>query len=97
MYHAEPHSVPTQKLEEKLEYWMDKYENDTDAKDEELDALKATQANNLERLQRLDEEVRQQQHLSAQLCRTASWLFPTFVQIKIQDHRQQSVVMRCRL
>ncbi|NXX38535.1 DRC9 protein, partial [Tricholaema leucomelas] len=44
------------KLEEKLEYWMDKYENDTDAKDEELDALKATKANNLERLQRLAEE-----------------------------------------
>ncbi|NXG46230.1 DRC9 protein, partial [Psilopogon haemacephalus] len=44
------------KLEEKLEHWMDKYENDTDAKDEELDALKASKANNLERLQRLAEE-----------------------------------------
>ncbi|XP_054691321.1 dynein regulatory complex protein 9 isoform X2 [Grus americana] len=45
-----------QKVEEKLEYWVDKYENDTDAKDEELDALKASKANNLEMLQRLAEE-----------------------------------------
>ncbi|XP_069648574.1 dynein regulatory complex protein 9 isoform X2 [Haliaeetus albicilla] len=44
------------KVEEKLEYWVDKYENDTDAKDEELDALKASKANNLEMLQRLAKE-----------------------------------------
>ncbi|KFO88866.1 IQ domain-containing protein G, partial [Buceros rhinoceros silvestris] len=44
------------KVEEKLEYWVDKYENDTDAKDEELDALKASKAKNLEVLQRLAEE-----------------------------------------
>ncbi|NXI43590.1 DRC9 protein, partial [Galbula dea] len=44
------------KVEEKLEYWVDKYENDTDAKDEELDALKAEKANNLETLQRIAEE-----------------------------------------
>ncbi|CAM9325267.1 unnamed protein product [Bubo scandiacus] len=44
------------KVEEKLEYWSDKYENDTDAKDKELDALKAAKANNLEMLQRLAEE-----------------------------------------
>ncbi|NXP76901.1 DRC9 protein, partial [Ramphastos sulfuratus] len=44
------------KLEEKLEYWVNKYENDMDAKDEELDALQASKANNLERLQRLAEE-----------------------------------------
>ncbi|NXF30002.1 DRC9 protein, partial [Nyctibius bracteatus] len=43
-------------VEEKLEYWMDKYEKDTDAKDEELDALKASKANNLEMLQRLAKE-----------------------------------------
>ncbi|XP_009991072.1 PREDICTED: IQ domain-containing protein G [Tauraco erythrolophus] len=43
-------------VEEKLEYWMDKYENDTHAKDEELDALKASKANNLEMLQRLATE-----------------------------------------
>ncbi|NWW84400.1 DRC9 protein, partial [Rhynochetos jubatus] len=44
------------KVEEQLEYWVDKYENDADAKDEELDALKASKANNWERLQRLAEE-----------------------------------------
>ncbi|KAF1434769.1 Dynein regulatory complex protein 9, partial [Spheniscus demersus] len=43
-------------VEEKLECWVDKYENDTDAKDEELDALKASKANNLEMLQRLAKE-----------------------------------------
>ncbi|KFP13265.1 IQ domain-containing protein G, partial [Egretta garzetta] len=43
-------------VEEKLEYWVDKYENDTDAKDEELDALKASKANNLETLQSLAKE-----------------------------------------
>ncbi|NXF50379.1 DRC9 protein, partial [Oceanites oceanicus] len=43
-------------VEEKLEYWMDKYENDTDAKDEELDALKASKANNLEMVQKLAKE-----------------------------------------
>ncbi|KAM6305086.1 LOW QUALITY PROTEIN: dynein regulatory complex protein 9 [Aegotheles albertisi] len=43
-------------VEEKLEHWVDKYENDTDAKDEELDALKALKANNLEMLQRFAEE-----------------------------------------
>ncbi|NXN37812.1 DRC9 protein, partial [Rhinoptilus africanus] len=40
-----------QKVEEKLEHWVDKYENDTDAKEEELNALKALKANNLEMLQ----------------------------------------------
>ncbi|XP_063193837.1 dynein regulatory complex protein 9 [Chroicocephalus ridibundus] len=44
------------KVEEKLEHWVDKYENDTDAKEEELDALKALKANNLEMLQRLATE-----------------------------------------
>ncbi|XP_074449477.1 dynein regulatory complex protein 9 isoform X2 [Larus michahellis] len=44
------------KVEEKLEHWVDKYENDTDAKEEELDALKALKANNLETLQRLATE-----------------------------------------
>ncbi|KFV49498.1 IQ domain-containing protein G, partial [Tyto alba] len=44
------------KVEEKLEFWMDKYENDTEAKEEELDALKASKANNLEMLQRLAKE-----------------------------------------
>ncbi|XP_065603852.1 dynein regulatory complex protein 9 [Cyrtonyx montezumae] len=44
------------KVEEKLEYWADKYENDTDAKDEELNALKASKAKNLETLQRFASE-----------------------------------------
>nr|XP_013050450.2 dynein regulatory complex protein 9 isoform X1 [Anser cygnoides]XP_047932801.1 dynein regulatory complex protein 9 isoform X1 [Anser cygnoides]XP_047932802.1 dynein regulatory complex protein 9 isoform X1 [Anser cygnoides] len=44
------------KVEEKLEYWVDKYENDTDAKDKELEALKESKANNLEMLQRFASE-----------------------------------------
>ncbi|OXB75661.1 UNVERIFIED_CONTAM: hypothetical protein H355_001305 [Colinus virginianus] len=44
------------KVKEKLEYWADKYENDTDAKDEELNALKASKAKNLEMLQRFASE-----------------------------------------
>ncbi|NXH10587.1 DRC9 protein, partial [Bucco capensis] len=44
------------KVEEKLESWVDKYEKDTDAKDEELDALKAERASNLEMLRRIAEE-----------------------------------------
>ncbi|NXL60470.1 DRC9 protein, partial [Chordeiles acutipennis] len=45
-----------QVVEERLEYWVDKYDNDADAKDEELDALEASKANNMEMLQRLAEE-----------------------------------------
>ncbi|OXB62083.1 hypothetical protein ASZ78_010488 [Callipepla squamata] len=44
------------KVKEKLEYWADKYENDMDAKDEELNALKASKAKNLEMLQRFASE-----------------------------------------
>ncbi|NXJ69453.1 DRC9 protein, partial [Rostratula benghalensis] len=44
------------KVEEKLENWVDKFENDTDAKEEELDALKALKANNLEKLRQLATE-----------------------------------------
>ncbi|NXA31074.1 DRC9 protein, partial [Eudromia elegans] len=44
------------KVEEKLEYWMDKYEKDTEAKDQELNALKESKASNLETLQRLARE-----------------------------------------
>ncbi|KFU84253.1 IQ domain-containing protein G, partial [Chaetura pelagica] len=43
-------------LVEKLEYWADKYENDMGAKDEELDALKASKASNLEKLQKIAKE-----------------------------------------
>ncbi|NWX91275.1 DRC9 protein, partial [Nothoprocta ornata] len=44
------------KVEEKLEYWMDKYEKDTEAKEQELNALKESKASNLETLQRLASE-----------------------------------------
>lgn len=64
-------------MEEKLEYWVDKHENDTDAKDKELNALKESKAKNLEMLQRFASEVRQQQQLSADPCRIASCLFCT--------------------
>lgn len=70
--------MPLQKVEEKLEYWVDKHENDTDAKDKELNALKESKAKNLEMLQRFASEVRQQQQqLSAHPCKTASCLFCT--------------------
>ncbi|XP_015727166.1 dynein regulatory complex protein 9 isoform X2 [Coturnix japonica] len=44
------------KVQEKLEYWMEKYENDTDAKDKELDDLKESKAKNLEMLQKFASE-----------------------------------------
>ncbi|NXU49244.1 DRC9 protein, partial [Turnix velox] len=44
------------KVEEKLEHWMNKYENDTEAKEEELDALKALRADNLETLRKVATE-----------------------------------------
>lgn len=69
---------------------MDKYENDTDAKDEELDALKASKANNLETLQSLAKEVRHQQHRGAQPCETASWLLPSLIQVRNQDHGKKN-------
>ncbi|XP_077987689.1 dynein regulatory complex protein 9-like [Glandiceps talaboti] len=40
-------------LEEKLEYWMEKYDKDVEAKQHELDVLKASKANDLARLQEL--------------------------------------------
>ncbi|NXE39613.1 DRC9 protein, partial [Ptilorrhoa leucosticta] len=45
-----------QKVKEKLEYWMEKYKKDTDAKDEELDDLRALKADNLETMQRFAKE-----------------------------------------
>ncbi|XP_032924129.1 dynein regulatory complex protein 9 isoform X2 [Catharus ustulatus] len=45
-----------QKVKEKLEYWMEKYEKDTAAKDEEIDDLKALKADNLETMQRFAKE-----------------------------------------
>lgn len=40
-------------LEEKVEHWMEKYDNDVEAKQAELDALKSTKATDLTRLQEL--------------------------------------------
>ncbi|NXP91588.1 DRC9 protein, partial [Passerina amoena] len=45
-----------QKVKEKLEYWIDKYQKDTAAKDEELDDLRALKAENLETMQRFAKE-----------------------------------------
>ncbi|NWV59152.1 DRC9 protein, partial [Malurus elegans] len=45
-----------QVVKEKLEYWMEKYQKDTDAKDEELDDLRALKAENLETMQRYAKE-----------------------------------------
>ncbi|NXC01857.1 DRC9 protein, partial [Orthonyx spaldingii] len=45
-----------QQVKEKLEYWMEKYKKDTDAKEEELDDLKALKAENLETMQRFAKE-----------------------------------------
>ncbi|NXK97389.1 DRC9 protein, partial [Formicarius rufipectus] len=45
-----------QRVEERLEYWMEKYENDTDAKDEELDDLRALKAENMETMQQFAKE-----------------------------------------
>ncbi|NWH59089.1 DRC9 protein, partial [Geococcyx californianus] len=42
--------------EEKLKHWINKYKNDMDAKEKELDALKAARANNLEIMQRVAKE-----------------------------------------
>ncbi|XP_056354617.1 dynein regulatory complex protein 9 [Oenanthe melanoleuca] len=45
-----------EKVKEKLEYWMEKYETDTAAKDEEIDDLKALKAENLETMQQFAKE-----------------------------------------
>ncbi|NXM83719.1 DRC9 protein, partial [Oenanthe oenanthe] len=45
-----------EKVKEKLEYWMEKYETDTTAKDEEIDDLKALKAENLETMHQFAKE-----------------------------------------
>ncbi|XP_063263897.1 dynein regulatory complex protein 9 isoform X1 [Prinia subflava] len=45
-----------QMVTEKLDYWMEKYNKDTTAKDEELDDLRALKAENLETLQKFAKE-----------------------------------------
>ena len=44
-------------LEGKLEYWIAKYEKDTEEKSRELDILKSSKAKDLERLQELTKLV----------------------------------------
>ncbi|NWT55789.1 DRC9 protein, partial [Erythrocercus mccallii] len=45
-----------QEVKEKLDYWMEKYNKDTAAKDEELDDLRALKTENLETMQRFAKE-----------------------------------------
>ena len=40
-----------------MDYWMDKYDKDVEAKQKELDILKASKAKDLERLQELTKLV----------------------------------------
>lgn len=46
-----------QRLGEKLEYWMERYEKDMEDKQQELNALKNTKASNLIQLQDLAKKV----------------------------------------
>ncbi|XP_012496673.1 PREDICTED: IQ domain-containing protein G [Propithecus coquereli] len=48
-----------QKLEEKLEFWMEKYDKDTEMKQNELNTLKAAKASDLARLQELAKMIRE--------------------------------------
>ncbi|XP_049735100.1 dynein regulatory complex protein 9 [Elephas maximus indicus] len=48
-----------QKLEEKLEFWMEKYDKDTEMKQNELNALKAAKASDLAHLQDLAKLIRE--------------------------------------
>ncbi|XP_008061879.1 IQ domain-containing protein G [Carlito syrichta] len=48
-----------QKLEEKLEFWMEKYDKDTEMKQNELNALKAAKASDLTHLQDLAKMIRE--------------------------------------
>ncbi|XP_060226248.1 dynein regulatory complex protein 9 isoform X2 [Meriones unguiculatus] len=51
--------LQVQKLEEKLEFWMDKFDKDTEAKQNELNALKAAKATDLSHLQELAKMIRE--------------------------------------
>nr|KAF6378475.1 hypothetical protein mMyoMyo1_006916 [Myotis myotis] len=52
-----------QKLEEKLEFWMEKYDKDTEMKQNELNALKSAKASDLTRLQDLARLIREYEHV----------------------------------
>ncbi|XP_076974187.1 dynein regulatory complex protein 9 isoform X4 [Tamandua tetradactyla] len=51
--------VEVQKLEEKLEFWMEKFDKDTETKQNELNALKAAKASDLAHLQDLARMLRE--------------------------------------
>nr|XP_042115144.1 dynein regulatory complex protein 9 isoform X3 [Peromyscus maniculatus bairdii] len=51
--------MQVQKLEEKLEFWMEKFDKDTEAKQNELNALKAAKATDLSHLQDLAKTIRE--------------------------------------
>lgn len=46
-----------QELEKKVDFWMEKYEKDVEAKQHELDVLKASKAKDLDKLQELTKLV----------------------------------------
>ena len=46
-----------QRLQKQVEHWMEKYDKDVEAKQKELDILKASKAKDLERLQYLSKLV----------------------------------------
>ncbi|KAF6384865.1 IQ motif containing G [Rhinolophus ferrumequinum] len=48
-----------QKLEEKLEFWMEKYDKDTEMKQNELNALKSAKASDLAHLQEIAKTLRE--------------------------------------
>ncbi|XP_036208600.1 dynein regulatory complex protein 9 isoform X4 [Myotis myotis] len=52
-----------EKLEEKLEFWMEKYDKDTEMKQNELNALKSAKASDLTRLQDLARLIREYEHV----------------------------------
>ncbi|XP_033259735.1 dynein regulatory complex protein 9 isoform X1 [Orcinus orca] len=52
------HSFPG-RLEEKLEFWMEKFDKDTEMKQNELNALKAAKASDLAHLQELAKTIRE--------------------------------------
>ncbi|XP_066890486.1 dynein regulatory complex protein 9 isoform X4 [Kogia breviceps] len=52
-----------EKLEEKLEFWMEKFDKDTEMKQNELNALKAAKASDLAHLQELAKTIREYEHI----------------------------------
>lgn len=59
-------------LEKKVEFWMEKYDKDVEAKQHELDVLKASKAKDLEKLQELTKMVSQNQQKACLLSALAS-------------------------